>query len=242
MHSHDRTLIASLGFADPDKRSGLHDIACQYLAEPEQAQKLAELVKRKDARAQYYVPSSAGQECSEEEWQSAVAADRPRESWSASADAGRIAVKAVTEVPIVKGSGPYKSVVGFLDVMVAFKGVRSYRVERWVRSSTNAVPCGYVAEDISSRWDGVCCVEVKTTECQVSSIIRQIKLYKEFFPGAFSDVIAGWAVATTFKPTAGFVSELRREGIIPLTLGERFTQWIEARQAYDLPASDVGEM
>lgn len=39
-HSHDRTLLASMGFADPDKREPLHDLACEYLAEPEQARRL----------------------------------------------------------------------------------------------------------------------------------------------------------------------------------------------------------
>ena len=33
MHSHDRTLLASLGFADPDKRNPLHDEMCTYLAQ-----------------------------------------------------------------------------------------------------------------------------------------------------------------------------------------------------------------
>ena len=34
-HAHDRTLLASLAFADPDKKSPLHDLACQYIARPE---------------------------------------------------------------------------------------------------------------------------------------------------------------------------------------------------------------
>jgi len=32
MHAHDRTMLARFGFADPDKREPLHDLACQYLA------------------------------------------------------------------------------------------------------------------------------------------------------------------------------------------------------------------
>lgn len=31
VHSHDRTMLASLGFADPDKRDRLHTLACRYL-------------------------------------------------------------------------------------------------------------------------------------------------------------------------------------------------------------------
>lgn len=37
MHSHDRTLLARLGFADPDKKDPRHDWACQYLAQNEVA-------------------------------------------------------------------------------------------------------------------------------------------------------------------------------------------------------------
>jgi hypothetical protein len=47
MHSYDRTLIASLGFADPDKREPLHDLACQYLAEPGPSRKLWEAILAK---------------------------------------------------------------------------------------------------------------------------------------------------------------------------------------------------
>lgn len=43
-HAHDKTLIARLGFADADRREPLHDLACRYLALPEQAEKLVRLV------------------------------------------------------------------------------------------------------------------------------------------------------------------------------------------------------
>lgn len=38
MRAMDRTLLASLGFADGDKRDGRHELACQYMARPEIAQ------------------------------------------------------------------------------------------------------------------------------------------------------------------------------------------------------------
>lgn len=44
-HSHDRTLLASLSFADPDKRDQMHDLACEYLAESAQSQRLIRLVE-----------------------------------------------------------------------------------------------------------------------------------------------------------------------------------------------------
>jgi len=33
MHSHKRTLLASLGFNDPDKKDSRHNLGCQYLAQ-----------------------------------------------------------------------------------------------------------------------------------------------------------------------------------------------------------------
>lgn len=42
-HSHDRTLLASLGFSDPDKREPLHDLACEYLSEEPQRTRLVRL-------------------------------------------------------------------------------------------------------------------------------------------------------------------------------------------------------
>lgn len=41
MHSHDRTLLSRLGFADPDKKDRMHDLGCQYLALPENRERIA---------------------------------------------------------------------------------------------------------------------------------------------------------------------------------------------------------
>jgi hypothetical protein len=39
-HTSDRTLLASLGFADADKKDRRHTLACQYLCEPDVGQRL----------------------------------------------------------------------------------------------------------------------------------------------------------------------------------------------------------
>lgn len=39
-HTSDRTLLASLGFADPDKGDRRHTLACQYLCQPATAARL----------------------------------------------------------------------------------------------------------------------------------------------------------------------------------------------------------
>lgn len=46
MHANERTLIANLGFSDPDKKNPLHDLACQYLAMDENRLKIANMFAR----------------------------------------------------------------------------------------------------------------------------------------------------------------------------------------------------
>lgn len=45
MHSHDRTLLAKLGFADPDKKNPEHDQACLYLRQPETLTRLSDWMR-----------------------------------------------------------------------------------------------------------------------------------------------------------------------------------------------------
>lgn len=54
MHSHDRTLLSKLGFADPDKKDHRHDLACQYLAQGEIAMRLVDIATRKEEGRQQW--------------------------------------------------------------------------------------------------------------------------------------------------------------------------------------------
>lgn len=72
MHASDRTLIARLGFADPDKRDQLHDLACQYVVQPAAVEAMGLAVVASDksttplrldpsSRAQFECPISKGE-------------------------------------------------------------------------------------------------------------------------------------------------------------------------------------
>jgi hypothetical protein len=100
MHSHDRTMLANLGFADPDKKDPKHDWACQYLAELAENGKLGSslinpifdvskciLPIHHDDDAKYRYCIFRG-------------------------------VK--MEHMLSKGDGKYQTTIGFLDVVVAF--------------------------------------------------------------------------------------------------------------------------
>lgn len=47
-HTKDKTLLASLSFGDKDKKDRRHDLACQYLSQPEVALKIAEVFGKGD--------------------------------------------------------------------------------------------------------------------------------------------------------------------------------------------------
>src|SRR3954452_17922824 len=49
MHTHTRTLLAQLGFADSDKQDPRHDLACRYLAQKDVLRKVLREA-HKDAR------------------------------------------------------------------------------------------------------------------------------------------------------------------------------------------------
>ena len=101
MHSHDRTLLARLGFADPDKRLQEHDLACQYLAQNEVASSLlAPQIQAEIKRMQKVGKERRGSRPVVVEWTEKV---RPQ-----------------LEVPLSKGEDKYKTTVGFVDLTLAF--------------------------------------------------------------------------------------------------------------------------
>jgi len=112
--ARENTLLAQLGFKDPDRAEPMHDLACRYT--------------RKHA------------------WSVLTLAKFPERY----PDLRKEDVSAECEFPVVKGTGKYRSVVGFLDVAILAWG------------------------------GPILGVEVKTTPVGVGEILRQIRLYQEF--------------------------------------------------------------
>jgi hypothetical protein len=123
-HSHDRTLLARLGFADPDKREPRHDLACQHLALPENHERLARMMaepmwaksagpgKRVD---RVYCPHVGG------DVNRTFRFERTFERLAPLAPA--------LEVLIGKGEDQYRTTVGFLDAVLPFTFVEVRRGE-----------------------------------------------------------------------------------------------------------------
>jgi hypothetical protein len=98
-HAHDSTLLARLGFADPDRRNPLHDAACQYLAQESKTRKLVEMLLKN--RMSPIVRKFENEDGSASDYVGTWSFDHRR---------------AELEKHIFKGSGQYRSTIGFLDV------------------------------------------------------------------------------------------------------------------------------
>lgn len=88
-HASDRTLIASLGFADKDKTSGRHTLACEWAASASGAAAILDA-----AEVPFY-----GFRCK----------DQPV----------REGVSSRTEVPLTKGERQYATTIGFVDAVLS---------------------------------------------------------------------------------------------------------------------------
>jgi len=89
MHSHDRTMLASLGFADDDKKNPAHDRASLYLTQKETETKIGD-------------------------WFCSCVSSNFRKNQIKNYE-----IKSKTEFHIQKGEGKYATTVGFLDVAFA---------------------------------------------------------------------------------------------------------------------------
>lgn len=94
-HTKDKTLLASLSFGDKDKKDSRHDLACQYLLQPEVAMKIATAFRDSNLPRELMI----GEEVTFSE--------------------GSL------EIPLTKGHNQYKTFIGFIDGSLSFESVES---------------------------------------------------------------------------------------------------------------------
>lgn len=233
MHAHDRTLLASLGFADPDKRNPLHDFACQYLALRENHERLAGMVAPLDAPNASVVEGSAFKFSPEGVYQ-----ERFRFVETQSMELR----KPTLEFPISKGEGKYKTSVGFVDVVLPHVNKIVRRgVLFEVSGGARANERDHVAE-IERRVTVY--VEVKIGRASAAEVLRQIGLYREHVPSFDDDGVPGpgrgaervlqtfrWLLATPYTIDRTDKATLEGAGIRHILLGEKFQRWAAERQS-----------
>lgn len=234
----DQTLLARMGFSDPDKANPEHDLACRFLCEPEVAVKVLGLVDPG------FPARSRGDFVGLEEQQ------RQPPSF----------VAGTVEAPIIKGEGQFMQYVGFVDAALTGRAIYEERAvnrtlrhpeerlelpqfanqdERsaWFRANyrdpdkphlglrpakeawTEALPPGPWEERLEQVVVGV---EVKVVASPLVEIVRQVKLYRSY---------------------AAFVrwpGEVRREAVgrDGVYLAARVAPWVLAT-CYDLSKADA---
>ncbi len=220
MHSHERTLLAKLGFADPDRKSDLHDVACRYLATPMVREKLLGI----SGVLQFeHEPSSWSYGCEEERSVESAVLNKHN---------------ATLELEIGKGEGQYRTTIGFVDVLITaeilHRHVEVQRREKASRYNRDSEwgewkPHGnYVT---SSR--ACCCIEAKIGKTSVGDLLRQLNLYRRYL---LSETI--FIVATYYELTAAEIDALEAAGIRHVLLGKAFRNYV-AREESATPVENV---
>ncbi len=209
MHTHNKTYLASLGFGDRDKQNPLHDLAGQYLGEQMVGEHLMRVFnpypKRQEWEEANPVCGSVVHQISECRYQGAL-----------------------LEQPLVKGTGQYRTYVGFLDVLLMWV---------WKESVTPRVPC-----ERHSVFPGRCFfsvwVEVKINPVPLGDVLRQITLYKTFLEESNYKEANGWALVTYYDLSTYDVELLKEKGIKHIRLGTDFDHYCEWRRQNNQPSPD----
>ncbi len=218
MHSHDRTMLAKFGFADPDRNNPDHDLICQYIAQTDAIKKIV-AVMATDVPLKNNVGDT-------------VAVDYDEFTVVVKGDLGfRTGCK--PEYHLTKGDGPYKTTIGFLDIRVQVVRVLAATLtHRWHEYERKFVPREHEDREIADRsWATF--IEVKAGKIAVNDVIRQMKLYEEYFfrptgqhecapKGAPRMILAApWGI------TESEARDLKVSGIMFARIGDGFQTWKE---------------
>jgi hypothetical protein len=240
MHSHDRTMIASMGFGDSDRKNNEHDLACQYLIDDGTSSHIVNTMWTKpfDLLVNKRLNELKKQDSEQKGTRNLYEGDWPeKRNRNLERSGSKTEIReARTEVPICKGDGKYKTTIGFADVVIEFGMMAAIRGESFFVTMGYDTPDGnysYMAKPIwMAKWnhlnelvrdDGTICIEVKISSVSIGEAIRQIKFYKSFFP-------ATYFLATRYEISQQEANLLENELIHHLHLGEGFDKWMTERK------------
>jgi hypothetical protein len=227
MHAHNRTLIAKLGFADPDRKEPLHDAACRYLGEGNRPHKLAAMCCP-DALSRYI--GLCGRDDDQRRWGAASAA---------------------LEVPVSKGEDQYKQTIGFLDVVLSVrlesrahlkmdktelaKSANSLLAQLDALERDNAYELAVAAspDGTAPEWGPWIersiperiAIEVKIGPTSYSEVLRQINFYREHAFGGDPLRKTPWVLAAAYDMNEKYVAALANEKVHDVRLGQAFRDW-----------------
>lgn len=215
MHAHDKTMLARLGFADPDRREPLHDQACRYLTTAPAISRIVDVLGLEYSHRASRFEYTPGR-------QHRCQTDRTV-AWT----------DATFEREISKGYGQYRTTIGFIDVHLQFRlEYRRYQVEQRRTVHNRPEEPWTPLEDYTEPGTSEVAIEVKATSTPLGEVIRQINLYRSY------SRISSWILATTYPLTQSQVDCLSNERIKHVVLGANFRKYVE-QQASANPSQSV---
>lgn len=218
----NNTLLAKLGFHDEDKKNSDHDHACNYLSERPVCMQLIQHF----SPAVHDIESISNiilqirpmlKACGLDEIQSRLTPDTSLPVVLSNIEFSDIknewqCLNISKEHPISKGSGQYKSTIGFMDVFVHYRHNISFS---WYHKDN---PKEVFQVEKVYKGNQKILFEVKTY-LNVAEFLRQIKLYK-------GHVSANKYVLVLTNPISEYQKrEVEKEGIQVIKLGEAFIEW-----------------
>lgn len=213
MHSHDRTLLAKLGFQDPDRRDPIHDLACRYLCEPERARRVHD---------KFIGPNCMGE----------------GGGWLRSLVFKLETCSANQEVAISKGVNQYRTTIGFVDAVIGGR----YRSTESEDYSGDCILETRVAIEVKihpvTASELLRQLNLYREYDSPSGAVLQEG--HRLDPSGRVWTYAGrtqWVAAVRFDITSGFINSLRGEGVEVVRLGRSFDEWLETSKRNDVPGN-----
>jgi len=215
----NRTLLSELGFNDIDKKLSRHDVACHYMCELSTLIKLSKMeIYSNDNQGSFYLEDGGEKYLTHQE-KEIVKEYKKNNNLPSLVDLKDLTSHIYTEVekPLSKGVGQYKKTIGFLDVEVGLKVSKKSKVFKildiegrnfWVKWNKQLV-----ANTV---------IEVKINKVSIGDIIRQMKLYREFYPN-----YAEWILVTDYSISDKEKELLKSEGIHHLKLSSDFEEYLK---------------
>jgi hypothetical protein len=251
VYAHDRTLLARLGFADPDRKLPEHDLALHYLAEPEQARAVAELVAephRLTFSDRLHEVKRHGPYLLKCPCPSSLTIDGAAYSHCSSdtvsyrtTRTGSPATVTTTtmELPLQKGERQYQTTIGFVNLVIRYIDQEietgQYLRHEYVNGygpNAKKLPASWQPFKELHRTSAAVFIEVKIAPVSLGEILRQVKLYDSYLDQA--DHYTGrydWVVATRFPLSTADVEALINEEITHVRLGTKFEAYVAQQQA-----------
>lgn len=183
-----QTLVNNLELDNVDNGERRHSLACSYLCEPKIQEFLCSFINVREEPKHNY----AGRCTTRTEYNPGIAG---------------------TEVPLLKGSGKSRSIVGFIDVIISPQ-----------RTDRNKFEGGRTRKDKPYIGTPKIVIEVKINKVDIGNIVKQISLYKQYLDEPWDKY---WFLAVDFPLTDKEKKRIEQAGIFCFKLGKKFDEYCD---------------